>query len=412
VSRRLQLLDQAFPRRIHSSEILRARLACDKLHRSPAETRVHAASRAEQRHHMATMSSLPRILPLVVIIPMLEFLNGCPPAAYGNLACPELSGGAANAKFSAEAKGQATIKAFVTASGDLSRLAVQIEEEVAAACVRIGTDLGIPAEQLAPRQGNGGKAEGACTPVAARIDAILQEGVSARIDAKVTPPECRVEASAYASCAGECQANVDPGYVVAHCEPGKLSGTCEGKCVGACEGTCTGSCAGNCSARNAAGQCAGACDGTCEGRCDATCHARCEGTWQAPRCEADVKGPSVDAKCEASCKAEADFRAQCSEARVELSSSVNTGQMPQLIATLSRNLPILVRAQIAYGKRLAGSIQTLVEVGADMPKAVADATTKGVACMAAAANATVSAQASIQVSVRASASVSAKANAG
>jgi hypothetical protein len=95
-----------------------------------------------------------------------------------------------------------------------------------------------------------------------------------------------------------------------------------------------------------------------------------------------------------------------------VSSSVNTGQMPQLIATLSKNLPVLVRAQIAYGKRLAGSIQTLVEVGADMPKAVADATAKGVACMGAAANATVQAQASIQVSVKASASVSAKANAG
>jgi len=355
--------------------------------------------------------TLPRILPLIAVLPFLE-LNGCPHAAFGNLACPELSGGAASANFAAEAKAQATIRAFVTASGDLMHLATQIEEEVAAACTRIGTDLGIPANEMAPRNTAGGRAEGACAAVAAKIDAILKEGVSARIDAKVTPPECKVEANAYASCAGSCQANVDPGYVVAHCEPAHLSGSCEGKCVGSCEGSCHGKCAGTCSAKDASGQCAGACDGTCEGRCDATCHAKCEGTWKAPRCEADVKGPSVDAKCEASCKAEADFRAQCTEARVELSSSVNTGQMPQLIATLSKNLPVLVRAQIAYGKRLAGSIQTLVEVGADMPKAVADATTKGVACMGAAANATVQAQASIQVSVKASASVSAKANAG
>ncbi len=356
--------------------------------------------------------ALHRIVLLIAILPFLE-LNGCPPnAAYGTLACPELAGGAASANFAAEAKAQATIRAFVSASGDLMHLAAQIEEEVAAACIRIGTDLGVPPEQMAPRNVAGGKADGACAPVVAKIDAILKEGVSARINAKVTPPECRVEANAYASCAGGCQANVDPGYVVAHCEPARLSGTCEGKCVGACEGACHGKCAGNCSAKDASGQCAGACDGTCEGRCDATCHVKCEGTWKAPRCEAAVKGPSVDAKCEASCKAEADFRAQCSEARVDVTSTVNTGQMPMLLATLGRNLPVLVRAQIAYGKRLAGSIQTLVEVGSDMPSAVADATAKGAACMAAAANATVQAQASIQVSVRASASVSAKANAG
>lgn len=360
---------------------------------------------------MRCMRTPLRILGLVAILPFLD-LTGCPHPAFGNLACPELSGGGASAKFAAEAKAQATIRAFVQASGDLMHLAVQIEDEVAAACTRIGTDLGLSGAEMAPKQGAGGKADGACTPVAAKIDAILKQGVSAKLEAKVTPPECKVEASAYASCAGQCQANVDPGYVVAHCEPARLSGTCEGKCVGQCEGSCNGACAGTCSAKNAAGQCAGACDGTCEGRCDATCHVKCEGTWKAPRCEADVKGPSVDAKCEASCKAEADIRAQCSEARVEVSSNVNAGQMPQLIATLSKNLPVLVRAQIAYGKRLAGSIQTLVEVGADMPKAIGDATAKGVACMGAAANATVSAQASIQVSVRASASVSAKANAG
>ena len=357
------------------------------------------------------MRSHLRLLAVFAVLPFLD-LTACPGAGFGNLACPELSGGSASASFAAEAKAQATIRAFVQASGDLMHLAVQIEEEVSGACLRIGADLGLSAAEMSAKSGPGGRAEGPCMAVSAKIDAILKEGVSARIDAKVTPPECKIEASAYASCAGQCNANVDPGYVIAHCEPGKLSGSCEGKCVGSCEGSCNGKCNGKCSAVNASGQCAGACEGTCEGRCDATCHAKCEGTWKAPRCEVDVKGPSVDAKCEASCKAEADFRATCSAAKVEVSSSVNTGQMPQLIATLSKNLPILVRAQIAYGKRLAGSIQTLVEVGADMPKAVADATTKGVACMGAAANATVSAQASIQVSVRASASVSAKANAG
>lgn len=314
-----------------------------------------------------------------------------------------------SASFSAQAKANATIRAFVQASGDLMLLAEQIEAEVAAACLRMGRDLGVPEADMAPRKGAGGAVAGACTPVSARIDAILQQGVSAKLTASVTPPECTVSADAYASCAGSCDVNVDPGYVVAHCEPARLSGTCEGKCVGQCDGTCRGACNGTCATKDASGACAGACSGSCEGKCDATCHVKCEGTWKAPRCEADVKGPSADAKCDASCKAHADFKAQCTEGKVVVSASVNTGDFPKLVATLSANLPVLIKAQIAYGKRLAGSIQALVEIGGDLPKAVGDATTKGVACMSAAANSVVSAQVSINVSVQASASVSGKA---
>src|SRR5688572_17209540 len=70
--------------------------------------------------------------------------------AMNEMACPELGGGAANASFAADAKANATIRAFVTASGDLATVAARAEEEVGRACQAMARDLGV---QAAPRQG-------------------------------------------------------------------------------------------------------------------------------------------------------------------------------------------------------------------------------------------------------------------
>ena len=343
-------------------------------------------------------------------------LGGCPGfgrdwKSVDEAACPELGGNASSASFAADARASATIGAFVEAAGDLSTLAFRIEDEVTSACLRMGRDLGLSDADMAPKNGDGGKVAGACNAVSAKIDTILQAGVSASVKATYTPPQCQVDANAQASCDGRCNVNVDPGYVVAHCEPGHLSGKCEGTCSGQCEGTCSGDCAGKCAATGADGKCAGKCEGSCHGRCDATCHAKCEGEWKAPHCDVAVKGPSADAHCEGSCKAHAEVTAACTEPKVAVTSTVNAGEMPKLIATLTANLPALIKAEIAYGKRLAGDIEVLVKTGADLPSAIGQAGAKAVACMSAAADATVHAQASIHVSVEASASISGKAHA-
>jgi hypothetical protein len=346
-------------------------------------------------------------LPLVGTMGACGELGGVNTGGLGGLACPELGAGAASASFAADARANATIRAFVQASSDLMQVSGRVEADVAAACTRMAQDLGVPPSP--PAVGRpGGRAEGACQAVAARMDAILAAGASAKVNASYTPPECKVEGSAYASCAGQCNVSVDPGYVVAHCDPGQLSGQCEGTCQGSCEGTCNGACNGNCSAKNAAGQCAGKCDGTCSGQCTATCHARCEGTWKAPRCATEVKAPSVDAKCDASCKAHADLTAQCTEPKVTVQSSINVGDMPKLIATLQANLPTLLRAQIGYGERIAGDVQTLVQIGSELPGVLGDAGAHAAACVAAAANGVAQAQASLRVSVQVSAQVSGK----
>ena len=324
------------------------------------------------------------------------------------LTCPELRNGGMSGTFTADARANATMKAFVTASGDLAVVADRVEVEVTEACMRMGRDLGLTDAEMAPREGAGGHAGGACGALSAKVDAILKQGASASVKVSYTPPKCNVSADAYASCAGQCNVSVDPGYVVAHCDPGQLSGTCEGTCNGSCEGACNGDCQGECSAKNAQGQCAGTCKGTCHGTCGATCHAQCQGTWKAPHCAVQVKAPSADAHCDASCKAHASFTAQCTEPKVNAQASLNAGQIPQLVATLEKNLPALIRAELAFGERIGGDIKVLVQVGGDLPNALGEIGAHAGACIAASANAVVQAQASISVSVQASASISGK----
>ena len=328
-------------------------------------------------------------------------LGGLGGGGLDGLACPELRGGALGASFTSSPKANATLRAFVQASGDLSTLSAKIEAEVGGACEKMGQDLGLKPEEM----GEGTAAR--CNALNARIDAILRAGGS--VKATFTPPECHASAQAQADCSGVCSGHVDAGSVVANCEPGKLSGTCEGTCGGACDGVCNGDCAGECAARDAKGQCAGHCKGTCHGSCNASCHSSCKGTWKAPRCDADVTGPSADAKCSASCKAHAEITAECTAPKINVVASAAVGDMAKLVATLEANLPILIRAEFAYGKRIAGDIQGLIQVSGELPSVIGQAGAHAAACVAASASAIVHAQASISVSVQASASVSGKA---
>ncbi len=338
----------------------------------------------------------------------------------GDFACPELRGGAMSANFEADAKANGTVRAFVTAAGDLAAIAARVEGEVGAACERMGHDLGIPAEQLAP-QGNATKVSSACNAVSARVDAIMKTGASASIKAVVTPPECRVSANAEAECKGQCEGHLDPGYVKAHCDPGHLYGACDGTCTGQCAGACNGQCQGECQGQGqakvapggagagASGRCEGHCKGTCEGSCSVDCHGKCSVDFKEPKCDVAVKAPTADAHCAGSCKAHADLSAQCTEGSVNVSATTNTGDMGKLAATLRANLPALVKAELAYGARLGGDVQELVRTGSELPSALGHLSARTGACVAAAANACVSAQASLHVSVQASASISAKA---
>ncbi|MBI5533915.1 MAG: hypothetical protein HY898_14430 [Deltaproteobacteria bacterium] len=333
-------------------------------------------------------------------------------SGISTVACPELSAGVNDhgAIYTQRADLNGKISAFVSATKDLMTVATRAEAETAEACRRIGRDIGLTDAQMAPRDEAGGHASGACAAVSARMDAILATGL--RFQAQVVPPYCTADAQGEASCSGACSGQVNPGQIVAQCEPARLSGFCQGRCEGRCDGRCMGDCQGQCMQRDAQGRCAGGCNGNCIGSCDSTCHARCSGQWQAPRCEGSVTPPSADAECNASCKAHADFTANCTPAQVSIQANQNSQAAAQLAASLQANLPMLLHAQIALGKRVIGNADTMVQVGRNLPNMVGQAGAHAMACVAAAANMSIHATASIKVSVQASANVSARAGAG
>ncbi|EYF07952.1 hypothetical protein [Chondromyces apiculatus] len=340
---------------------------------------------------------------------------GCSEVGLGNLGnlgnlgaavCPEVAGPGEvlSTPFSSDIRASAKVATFVQAAKDMTAVSEAIEAQVTEACRRIGTDIGIPPAQMQPQDGAGGAAKGACEPVAAAVDSILRQGM--QIQVAVTPPSCQANVQAEARCNGACDVQVDPGQIVAQCEPARLSGFCQGRCTGQCEGRCTGTCHGQCTATDAQGRCVGQCNGSCDGGCDATCHAGCQGTWQAPRCEGTVRPPSVDAECQASCKAHADVYATCTPALVNVSGSANTDVALRLGRSLQANLPALLHAELALGRRLLNDAQVVVQVGAELPRVVGQAGAHALACAGAAAEAATSASLRIQISVRASASIS------
>jgi len=306
------------------------------------------------------------------------------------------------ANFGAQGKAEATVRAFVAASKDLAEVSAQMETEIFTACRNIGQDIGVADADL-----QGPDVRAVCGAVSARLDAILSAG--AKLEVRATPPECQANANAKAACSGTCDVEVDPGELVAECDPGKLSGKCEGRCVGRCEGVCRGECDGKCEAQNASGQCEGRCEGKCNGGCDATCHARCEGEWVAPHCEGHVRPPSASGECAASCEARAEIRAECTPANVQVEANKAAGDLATLVLSLEANLPTLVEAQFKLSQKLASSAKVLVEVSAELPEAVGNASLEAGACIAASAQAVAQASARVDVSIQASASVTAKA---
>ncbi|MFZ5890523.1 MAG: hypothetical protein ACOY0T_05585 [Myxococcota bacterium] len=334
--------------------------------------------------------------------------------AYGPLAaaCPQMTHGDPLAgRYSANARANVKIAAFVAATADLVNVSITMERLAADACLRMGRDLGVPDTQMRPvgdprQQRPGAEAHAACGVVSQRIDEILRAGVQVRASAQ--PPHCQASVDAKAQCEGRCNVDVDPGEIVAQCEPARLSGFCQGRCIGQCDGNCQGDCQGQCSARDASGRCVGRCQGTCNGGCDASCHARCEGQWQAPQCQGYVRPPSVDADCKASCSARANFQAHCQPGHVNVQTSQNTELVARLVATLQANLPDLIRAEVGLGKRLVGDARAVVQIGSTLPRTLGNAGAEAMACVAAASSATFTASARIDVSIQASASVTSR----
>ncbi len=150
----------------------------------------------------------------------------------GAAACPALGPDAAtlDTNFTSDPRANGKIRAFVQAAKDITWASGLLEAEVGSACRRIGVDLGISPHEMQPRKGPGGAAAGPCDVVAARIDAILRQGIRPWVT--VVPPTCQANASAYGRCSGVCDVNSDAecnascrahANVHAACEPAQVS---------------------------------------------------------------------------------------------------------------------------------------------------------------------------------------------
>lgn len=352
------------------------------------------------------------VLRSVLLSSTLPVLHGCyGGGVYGPLgaACPALNApDPLSVHVSKNAVADGKVRTFLAASKDLVNVSVQMESEVLDACRRMAHDLAINPAEMAPRNSEqpGAAAQAACGAVSARIDAILRQGAQVRV--QVVPPQCQANLQAKAYCEGACTVAMDPGRIVAECEPARLSGFCNGTCHGQCDTNCRGQCVGQCQGQVYNGQCMGHCEGVCNGGCDGACHAYCQGNWQSPQCQGYVQPPSADAECNASCSAQADIRGYCTPPQVYVNANQNFEATVRLAQTLQANLPELIHAELALGRRLAANARVVVNVGSQLPNVIGEAGAEAIACVAAASSASASASMRIDVSIRASASVTGK----
>jgi hypothetical protein len=140
-----------------------------------------------------------------------SFLSSCGPSNSPTAEqCPELRAelDALDAQFSADARENGRLRAFVQGAKDVAWAANRVEHLARGACERIGADLGMKPSEMLPRKGPGGAALGACEPVAARVDAVLRQGIRPWVI--VQPAQCQANQAAYQRCAGRCDVMSDP----------------------------------------------------------------------------------------------------------------------------------------------------------------------------------------------------------
>jgi hypothetical protein len=110
-----------------------------------------------------------------------------------------------------------------------------------------------------------------------------------------------------------------------------------------------------------------------------------------------------DPECNASCRVHASVSATCTPPIVLVTPSSTNPMSIRLATTLQANLPGLVHADLALGRRLANDAQILGQIGANLPRMIGQSGALAVGCVGAASNQAQAASWQMQVSLRASA---------
>jgi len=389
------------------------------------------------KHQNARLRALAATTSILGLLGLVS-VGGCSDVAGALEGCDK--------EFTAEAQWGANldidtrVKSFMGASGALVTLSSAMVKDVTDACVGIATATKRDAAKWESLDG-AKRLEVACAEANLGMDEVFKANATVTIGLLVEGGSCEVNLDASASCNAKCDVTgkCTPAQLEAKCEPGQLAGTCSAQCSGsctakagatvacdgACSATCNGDCAGNCAVKDANGKCAGRCEGDCTGSCSGTCDVKagamvqCDGSCRgecsvaltAPRCEGKLTPPecSLDADCEASCRAQVQAEAVCTPPVVKV--EVNGGasaDFDALVGALETHLPRLIQNIGVRGEATLDAANTLVTVGNNLGEAITSSG-KAFVCTTLAATASVNASVEVKVSVEASASVGGRA---
>lgn len=377
-------------------------------------------------------------------------MTGCPGEGPGNILCGTgfLPASGTVGDFGND-QNALQFEAFLGATGDVYRQAIEAENNILTACQGIATDLAIPAGELQPT-GEEFEVTATCRRVAQEIESILTADLPTDIGLgiAITPPVCTIDLELAATCAAECdlaiEANAEAvcdgalyGSCTGNCTgqctfdgSAACDGVCTARCTGACAGRCTGTCDGTCDVVDEEGNCAGVCQGTCEGTCEGGCSGTCDGTCVVEvsgGCEGECRG-SCDVGWEAECTGEAnvDARADC-KAACDVSANANAvctdpeitvvdvgvadveaaARLADLVIALSNNLPLILKAQAQLETGLAPSLVAFQQSLEGSLDAAGDLGTQAVACGVVAIDSVIQTLASVNASIEVSIEISA-----
>jgi hypothetical protein len=341
-----------------------------------------------------------------------------------------------------------TVRVFMQAASDFSRIADNMQGSVLTACANIATDLGASDSwsQLGDTKSriSNSQGTGACDVAGQKIeDFLVGVGtVDSHIALTVTRGECHCDFEEQARCDADCSvtAACDPGTVETRCEPGSLSVVCNAECaagavcvgksdlpancMGKCESTCTGECKGTCvlpdgrsteNDPNCMGKCASSCNGTCRGQCKMEqplncgaavhCSGGCTSTFTDPVCTTEFKPPNceLNAECHAACSAKVAANAKCDPPTIDIFVDIASHpELEPLIATLKENLPPLIDAAEAQGKLALDAAHRLGDAGQIIGTKIENLSGKSLACLGSSSTAVGEAIGKFDITVQAS----------
>ena len=408
-------------------------------------------------------------MPVVVLGLASPLLTNCgslpgglkPPGALGDLAdaaggCDEMKDGDfAKLQIKGGAAVEGKIKGFLDAAYSFNKVTLEMQADLTASCIELGTSLGVPEAEMKSEEAGDKAVEKACMAVANKISGLFKANASASITVEIEPPKCFVPIDAMTECLGACGSPIKGGKLEASCKGGEIAGKCDAECKGSCtaevggecSGTCKAACQGKCDV-NFKGTCGGKCDGqcdgkaskgaackgTCEGKCDAgasgscggKCEGKCSGTCEiaakgkcsgtcsggcsaeikAPKCTGTFEPPSVDPSCQLSCTMKTIKDVTCDPPNVKIGFKGQAStDLSKLVTALQISLPKIVKIQLGTGKRVATMAAGVVKAGVEVKDVALSAGGKAAACIATGISATASASVSVDVNIKASASV-------